>query len=365
MKALYCPGPSYRDSWVKTYAGWWQILEHQREALELAGYEVDTPEIVPAGGHPRSIDKITLYGASVAAVTRGTDYDLVAGAPSYGAIPMANHPEARRVSFVWNNCQPYRDRVLEPEYGFFGLEYDHSRAGRRMEQTGLDLSDLVVACSPFVRETYADVVERDKLVVAPWGVDSEIFRPAEKGGRFTVLFVGGDLVRKGFRYLHEACLGLWEAGHDFDVWCVGSERPDDWFTNRCGPVDRFVWLGLVPHEEMPRLMAQCHLLVCPTLEDGIACCVQEAMAAGVVPVATADAAEVFFHSAFQVRQSKRYHSGTRVTTDPIEIARAISDYYTNPDYLADCGKRARQLAEEQTWEKYKSVCALHLKGLIR
>ena len=42
---LYVPGPSYFDDRVREVAGWWKILDYQRQAIELAGYDVETPQV--------------------------------------------------------------------------------------------------------------------------------------------------------------------------------------------------------------------------------------------------------------------------------------------------------------------------------
>jgi len=354
-KALYVPGPSYFDPNVKQYAGWWNILEQQRLALEDAGYEVDTPQPPDElRADSPSFAKITAYGLAVAHMTQKTEYDVVLGAPSYGYIPMLAHDEAVRISYGWNNAPPHRNRVLEPEYARFGRTYDHSAIGDLLYNDGLWLSDLVICCSPYVSKTHAEVVNERRIGIAPWGVDSERFTPGEKNEDFTILFVGGDPIRKGFVYLLEAYSQLRHQGIKANLWAVGFKaqtKPDP---------DGFVrYFGMVPHEQMPAIYRQCHVLVCPTIEDGIACCVQEAMASGVVPITTEETAEVFSHPMFLPGSEP---GGFEVPyQDSQAIWRVLDMLYWNgyPRWgkgrglLAEKAVVSRQIAEHQTWARFR------------
>ena len=353
LRALYAPGPSYHDPRVKEVAGWHKILVYQREAMELAGYEVDTPEAPAALLADRpSFARITSYGVAVAAMTQGKSYDLVLGAPSYGYIPMLAHPEARKISYGWNNAPAYRNRMLEPEYAKHGQTYDHSPVGDLLYVSGLRISDRVIACSPFVAVTHAEelLVSPDQDVhipIAPWGVDSETFRPGEKNQRFTVLFVGGDSVRKGLDYALQAVYQLVANENlDLDFWVVGcpGESPIP---------NRVKVFGMVPHAQMPEIMARCHVLVLPSLEDGIALVVQEAMACGVVPIATPDPAEVFSHPLF-VDEPCGYKVAYRRSD---QIADKLRMLYEDRRLLKLEGEKARAAAELQTWAKFKECFA--------
>lgn len=358
-KALYVPGPSYHDPQVRRYAGWWQILEYQRQAIERAGYEVETPEVLPELLAPSpSFARITSYGVAVAHQTLGRDYNLVLGAPSYGCIPMLAHPEAVRVSYGWNNAPHHRNRVLEPEYERLGASFDHSPVGDALYETGLRASDRVFACSPFVRQTHAEVLgdAGDWYVgLVPWGVDSQRFHPGEKRERFTVLFVGGDPVRKGFRFLWEAYLALRQEGLPIDLWVVGFSAPF--------PADpQLRCFGMVPWAQMPEIMHQCDVLVCPTLEDGVACCVQEAMASGCAVIATPEAAEVYRHPAFVGVRPPR---GPEVPYgDAGALARELRSLYQDRNRCWEVGQEMRAIAEEQTWERFVAGFAVEIRDAV-
>ena len=110
---------------------------------------------------------------------------------------------------------------------------------------------------------------------------------------------------------------------------------------------------MVPHAQMPEIMARCHVLVLPSLEDGIALVVQEAMACGVVPIATPDPAEVFSHPLF-VDEPCGYKVAYRRSD---QIADKLRMLYEDRRLLKLEGEKARAAAELQTWAKFKECFA--------
>lgn len=337
MKALYLPGPSYYSPQVKEQAGWWGILELQRQAIEIAGFEVLTPEI-----NTDFVDNSSSFAKTASSSLLGAihlvkgKFDLVVGAPSYShhAVFMGVVPS---ITYVWNNADWYRDMMLIPEYKAIGEAYRTQPINNVMNELSLNLCNHVIACSDFVKHTHARVVPPEKISVARWSVDWEKFRPGEKNKRFTVLFIGGDPVRKGLVYLVKAFAAL--ANPNMDLWVMGC-RVDDYPQVRS--------FGMVPYAEMPGLIRKCHVLVLPTLEDGIGVCVQEAMASGVVPIATEDPSEDFEHGA----------SGFRV---PYRDWESIRDYlqqlYADQELLAKMAEAAVLKAKSRHWNDFRSEFA--------
>jgi glycosyltransferase involved in cell wall biosynthesis len=353
MKALYLPGPSYFDDAVKEVAGWWHILKYQREAIELAGYEVDTPE--PPAAWMRftpSYAKISAY--SLWAADRDLEsYDLIVGAPSYAHIPFFKARRPKKVAYVWNNADPYRRRQLEPEYKMFGVKYQDDRDDRAaddinelMNRMSLQACDHVIACSPFVKKTHAAVVPEEKISVAFWGVDTELFKPPEKkewpseSRPLRVLFSGGDPIRKGLTYLVQAIAGSEILKLRVELGVIGCKP----FNGSHMPSFKVTQLGMVPFKAMPDLMAQFDVVCIPTLEDGIACAIQEGMACGLVPITTEECAEVF----------KPGESGFSVSyRDPEQITFVLELLVKDPARLIAMSILVRREAESQKWSDFK------------
>ena len=359
MKAIFSPGPSYTNPETRRFAGWLRIFDVYREALEELGYEVFIPEVAPELiDGVSTVSKILSYDV-VAASQLPLDADLFLGPPGYslaqlmsllreihygiGTEVRRDVYRAKKFLFVFNNADWYRDEQMAAEYKKFEAPYDLSPTWRWINKTAVEMADHIIACSPFVKATWSKLVPEEKISIALWGVDSTMFTPAlaEPPG-FRVLFVGGDPIRKGLYYLVEA----WKGMKDVELWVAGCTP----FREVHDPtVKQF---GMVPFKEMPQLYRQCHVLVLPTLEDGIALCVQEAMASGVVPIATPDPAEVFLNGVSGIRVPYR---------DPGAIAQALTMLKDNPEERRKMATEARALAETQTWDNTREL----VKAIIR
>jgi len=350
MKAVFSPGPSYSNPEVRKYAGWVRILDLYEEGLAELGYGIFIPEVDPQLiDQSSTVSKILSYDIIAAQQIPG-DAELFLGPPGYSIAQMMAGRDnnwgvgMKNFLYVWNNSDAWRDKQLAEEYKRFNQYYDLSPSWRWINRTALEMCDHVIACSPWVKKTHAKVVSEDKISIDFWGVDSEKFHPPDvEPPGFNVLFVGGDPVRKGLTYLVEAMTGM----EGVELWTVGSGFPGEGF--RGVKIRQF---GMLPHDKMLEIYHQCHVICIPTLEDGIALAIQEGMACGLVPVTSPETAEVFTHA----------REGFRVNYRDVEgITAYLSLLKDNPDTLERMSKTARQLTEQQTWEKTKE----EFKDIIR
>ena len=344
MKAVFNPGPSYFNPEVRKYAGWTRILDLMKEALESLRYEVCIPE-VPAElvDTQTTVSKITSWDL-VAASQLPADVDLFLGPPGYSLAQILRlNGKAKVVTYVWNNADWWRDQQLAEEYQRTETPYDLSPTWRWINRTALQLSDRVIACSPWVKMTHAKVVPEDRISIAFWGVDSQRFTPDWEWQKksplpLRVLFVGSDPVRKGLLYLIRAIREL-DGVEGTIVGCNVEFNVD---------VGRVTAIGMVPNERMPEIMKEHHVICIPTLEDGIACSIQEGMASGLVPIATPEAAEVFEHEV----------SGFRVDYKDVDgIRERVVWLRDHLEKRAQMALAARTLAVSQTWGRFQEEFA--------
>lgn len=309
-KAIFSPGPSFYNADVRKVAGWVAILDMYKAALEELDYEVFMPQLnqwpgygpeesvaasvgTPAEAIDReaTVAKILAYD-TVAAGQLPVDAEVFLGTPGYCLNQMRTLPESTtKFVYVWNTSDPNRDKMLIPEYKGFNRPYDLSPTWRWINRQALATADCVIACSPWVKKTYTRLIPVDKIEITPWGVDSERYRPPDEvvlspPAPLRVLFVGGDPIRKGLSYLAEAVRQV----PGIELWVAGCQWP---FGEIDGLSERIRSIGPVLNEHMPSVMQQCHVICIPTLEDGIACALQEGMACGLVPISTPECAEVF------------------------------------------------------------------------
>jgi len=184
------------------------------------------------------------------------------------------------------------ERILEqiakhrPQYSG-SLEwkpYSAEEVERRRQE--VQLADLIVCPSAHVRDS---VIEAGcvpvKAKIVPFGIDLDYFGPGPgpAPSPFRVLFAGQASQRKGLGYLLEA----WKlaALPDAELIVAGAQPSGfDWRPHLGANVRM---LGRQTRSEMRDLYQTCHVLAFPTLLEGQANVVLEAMACGCCVVTTA------------------------------------------------------------------------------
>jgi glycosyltransferase involved in cell wall biosynthesis len=155
------------------------------------------------------------------------------------------------------------------------------------------------------------------------------------------VYFGQVSVRKGVRYLLEAFSALPSGSARLTI--IGAVEPAlrDW-PRRYPEV---TWSGPLPQSALARRLQEQDVFVMPTVEDGFGQTVIQAMAAGVIPVATdrCGAAE-------RVEPGK---SGFRVpAADAQALADRLLDLAAAPERLAPLRAEAIRAAGQLTWGRY-------------
>jgi starch synthase len=182
----------------------------------------------------------------------------------------------------------FQNDILAEEYARWGVPYKRiSSWTMEREEAEYALCDRITLQSSFAERTFLERgVEPKKIIKLPLGVDVKMFRPTPKPDSvFRVLYAGHCSVRKGIPYLLEAVSKLRLPNFEFVVnGSIGSDVK--------GMMERhatnYRFLGLQPRERLHEVYSQASVLVLPTIEDGFAKVVTEAMACGVPVIATAN-----------------------------------------------------------------------------
>lgn len=183
----------------------------------------------------------------------------------------------------------YQDNILREEYRRNGAEFDgvDPRVIAK-EEAEYAAADLITVPSNFVKRSFVEMgVPEAKLRHVPYGVDLSRFEPAGKPDpeRFDVLFVGSISLRKGIAYLLEAIAGVHHPR--LRLTFVGTMAPE---ARRI--IDRYEskfpisCLGHVPQSKLKEIMSASHVLVLPSIEEGLALVQAQALACGCPVIGT-------------------------------------------------------------------------------
>jgi len=206
----------------------------------------------------------------------------------------------------------------------------------------LNYVDYFIVPSDFVKDSLIkEKISEQKIFVVPFGVDVKKFKPLENKDNklFKVAFAGNINNRKGIPYLIQA----WKELNlkDAELNLYGRVYPEVKKYLKDAEKYNIRLHGFVSNinEELPKN----HIFVFPSLLEGSAKSVYEALACGLPVITT-------------------YNSGSIIRDKvegfiiPIQNVKAIKDkilyFYNHREQIKIFGKRARKLAEKYTLEIY-------------
>jgi alpha-maltose-1-phosphate synthase len=183
----------------------------------------------------------------------------------------------------------YQDAILREEFSRWGDRFvgvDPKVMAK--EEREYESADVIAVPSEFVRRSFVEMgVPAGKLRKVPYGVDLRRFErvasPATQG--FDVLFVGQVSFRKGIPDLLHAFEQLRHPRKRLRI--VGGVHPEiKHFLARHPAPSQVEFLGLVAQYRLKELMSRSHVMVLPSVEEGLALVQAQAMACGCPVVAT-------------------------------------------------------------------------------
>lgn len=184
--------------------------------------------------------------------------------------------------------QRYQEQIVSDEFRRWGVSSPVSdpRDTAREEEIYAMADGITVPSSFAARSFTAMGVNPAKVHTIPYGVRLERFQPTAEppADRFELLFVGSVGLRKGVPYLLEAFARLKHPHKRLRV--VGSLSREFPPVLERLPKHNVEFLGLQPQETVARMMSESHLLVLPSIEEGLALVQGQALACGCPVLAT-------------------------------------------------------------------------------
>ena len=205
------------------------------------------------------------------------------------------------------------------------------------------LADCVLSPSEYVRHSLiANGVEPARIAALPFGVDPERFQPPPERTEktFRVLFVGQLSQRKGIKYLLEAFRNLRLPSAELVL--VGNVAGSGKGLLRYR--DMFQHIPNVPRAEVHHWFERADVFVYPSLHEGSALAIYEALACGLPIITTPNSGSMV-------------QDGIQGYIVPIRDVERLKEkillLYENRELRQEMSRRARLRAEEFTWAAYR------------
>ncbi len=143
------------------------------------------------------------------------------------------------------------------------------------------MADAITVPSSFAARSFLESgVAAEKVHVIPYGVRLEQFHPVGEPprDRLEILFAGSVGLRKGVPYLLEAFARVQHPHKRLRI--AGALHPDLKSVLPRLPQENVELLGPVPQARLAELMSTSHLMVLPSIEEGLALVQGQALACG-------------------------------------------------------------------------------------
>ncbi len=176
----------------------------------------------------------------------------------------------------------YQYAILNDEHRRWGVRplISDARAMQRQEAE-YAVADAITVPSEFARRSFVEMgVSPEKIVKVPYGVQLSRFRPTKSPptDSFDVLFAGTVSLRKGVPYLLQAFQMLKHPRKRLRI--AGTFDPDTLAVLQRLGLGDVELLGSLPQEKLAEYMSRSHVMVLPSIEEGLAMVQAQAMACG-------------------------------------------------------------------------------------
>ncbi|HSY21370.1 MAG TPA: glycosyltransferase family 4 protein [Polyangiaceae bacterium] len=240
----------------------------------------------------------------------------------------------------------FQNDILVEEHARWGVPFHEIEKGIiEREEEEYALCDRITVQSSFAERTFVDRgIPAGKIIKLPLGVNLKMFHPIpKKDSTFRVLYAGHCSVRKGVAYLLEAVNGLELPNFELVINGSVSKGMDAVMARYAS---RYRFLGFQPLERLHEVYSQASVLVLPTIEDGFAKVITEAMACGVPVIATS-------HCGAPDVLEDGVEGFIVPPRSPEAIREKILYLYENPDVQAAMAAAALARVKSLTnWEAY-------------
>jgi len=236
--------------------------------------------------------------------------------------------------------------ILKEEYEKHNIPFLFSNDHIKRELREYEIADYISVPSEFVKESFIKRgFKEERILLNPYGVNLEKFRRvARKDDIFRFVFVGNFSIRKGSHYLLQA---LYELNlRDTEFWQIGNipEEIRPYIDIYRMPNMKF--LGIKPQDQLYLYLSQTNVFVLPSLEEGLALVIPQAMACGLPVVCT-------FNSGGSTIVEDKKQGLISKTKDVSNLKDKLLFMYKNKKLASQMGLNAlKKVKKGFTWDDY-------------
>jgi starch synthase len=263
--------------------------------LYLASLRLRLP--APVSGELAHLSKIWLDHRSETSARASDLFLFYSGAGLRTARRVGPAGVVRVVEAV-NSHVLVQEEIMREEHRRIGLPpplFHRRETARRVEEYAL--ADAVLCPSAFVKESFVRMgTPAERIFVVPYGMsppaDAAAAPPPARDDIFRVLYVGQISPRKGLRYLFEAFGAL---RHPRKELVIVGPKGQPTGLEKIAPPEGTRFAGVLKGDELARAYQTATVFVLPSVEEGLALVLGEALASGtpVITTTNSGAADLF------------------------------------------------------------------------
>lgn len=212
----------------------------------------------------------------------------------------------------------------------------------------IKMTDYFIAASSFTKQTLVENgAPEDKIFIAPYGVNTSKYPYKERQTpkKVNFVFVGSYTERKGIYYLMNAAKRLEDEGFNFTIKMTGRAKFNPEMFAKYGLKNIEVHHNL-SHDELINLLHSSDVFVFPSLCEGFAFVIIEAMSTGLPIISTTSTA-----GRDMVREGI---DGFTINPSSVnELYEKMKYYILNPEQCPSMGKNASEMAKSITWQNFE------------
>lgn len=236
-----------------------------------------------------------------------------------------------------------------------GIKDSAAKLERKRKE--LELADVVIGPGEFVMNSLPDWARSKKLIVSPFGSPQTkkdlVFKKRNFEKPLRILFVGSMGQRKGLGDLFSAVKIL--KNENVELVVLGSLlAPMEFYKKE---FSNFIYEPCRSHEDVLKLMQTCDIFCLPSIVEGRALVMQEAMSQGLPLIITPNTGGEDL-----INENE---TGFLIPIrSPQAIAEKIMWCVNNRTSVEEMGHQARCWTEKYTWEKYSEKIVMEIMAYL-